>query len=443
MDARPQYIVVLGAGESGASAARLAQREGHTVFVSDYGPGQDVYLDELRAAGIEFETGGHDRARLFAADLIVKSPGIADATLLIVELRAAGIPVISEIEFADRYRPPGSVVIGITGSNGKTTTTLLTERLLQESDFSVVAGGNLGDSYARLLLEEDYDIYVLELSSFQLDGIVRFRPDVAAVLNISPDHLDRYEHSMESYADSKLRISMNQTAGDELWLLTDEENIAPALRRRQPSSEVHWIDAREISGEEITVEGLHFDLRATLLRGRHNALNACFAIGMVRRFGLDEASIRRALAAFRPAPHRMEPLPTRDGLQWINDSKATNVDATYFALEAMTGPTVWIAGGTDKGNDYDVLQPLVRTHVRALICLGVDNDKLRAAFRDVVPTLAEADSAAAAVATARRLAQPGDTVLLSPACASFDRFRNYIDRGEQFRAAVQKPVPHE
>ncbi len=430
-------IVILGAGESGVSAARLGQRHGYDVFVSDYGPGNPKYLEELTAAGIPYEVNGHDRERIFSADEVVKSPGISDATLLIVELRKAGIPVISEIEFADRFRPAGSVVLAITGSNGKTTTTLLTEHLLKESDFSVKAGGNLGDSYARLLVDEPaYDIYVLELSSFQLDGIVDFRPDIAAVLNITPDHLDRYEYNLSTYADAKLRIAMNQGERDDLIVLLEEETLAPALRRRNPSANIIWLSSKNLRGTAIEVDGARFDLSATLLRGRHNALNACFAIRMVQRFGMTDETIQRALEAFRPAAHRMELIPTSDGRTWINDSKATNVDATYFALEAMTGPTVWIAGGTDKGNDYDVLQPLVKRRVRALVCLGADNHKLLEDFGDTI-TVVECRDVTKAVELATDLSEAGETVLLSPACASFDLFKNYIDRGDQFRAAVQ------
>ena len=409
------------------------------MFVSDAGPGNPRSLAELEAAGIETETMRHSTERIYAADEVVKSPGIPDTVPLIVELRKRGIPVISEIEFAYRFRPAGSKIVGITGSNGKTTTTMLVHHLLDAAGVKSLAGGNLGDSFARLLLDHPpADVYVLELSSFQLDGMVDFRPDVAAVLNVTPDHLDRYGYDISKYADSKVSIGKNQSEGDTLLTLADQQNIAPALRRQKNDAvTVETIDGTSVTGSSFTVDGITYDLSGTNLRGRHNALNALFAVRIARLLDVPEAELRLALADFRPAAHRMEVVPTTDGRTWINDSKATNVDATFFALEAMDGPTVWIAGGTDKGNDYDVLRPLVREHVHTLVCLGLDNEKLKAAFADETDAVLECRSAQAAVVFAHHRARRGDTVLLSPCCASFDLFKNYIDRGDQFRAAVK------
>ena len=431
-------ITILGAGESGVSAARLAQREGYAVFVSDAGPGNERFLAELRKAGIEFEVNGHTSERIFAADEVVKSPGIPDSVPMIVELRKAGIPVMSEIEFAYRYAPKGCEIVGITGSNGKTTTTMLTHHLLDFAGVNALAGGNLGDSFARLLLDHDpADVYVLELSSFQLDGMIDFRPSIAAVLNVTPDHLDRYGYSLEAYADSKVSIAKNQRLNDRLLVLADQQTIAPALRRNNYDVRITTIKPEDARGNSVFVNGYEFTLGTGRLRGRHNAQNALFAVEIALALGVSEQEIQLALDTFKPAEHRMEVVATTDGRVWINDSKATNVDATFFALESLTGPTVWIAGGTDKGNDYDVLRDLVREHVHTLVCMGVDNEKLKEAFAGDVDNLLECRSAAAAVTFAHRFARAGETILLSPCCASFDLFKNYIDRGDQFRAAVQ------
>lgn len=431
-------IAILGAGESGASAARLAQREGYAVFVSDAGPGNPRYLTELEEAGIEFETMQHSVDRIYAADEVVKSPGIPDTVPMIVELRKRGISVISEIEFAFRFAPKGAEIVGITGSNGKTTTTMLTHHLLDFAGVNALAGGNLGDSFARLLLDQQpADVYVLELSSFQLDGMVDFRPSIAAVLNITADHLDRYEYNQDLYANSKVSIAKSQRLNDRLLVLADQQVIAPALRRQKIDTQITTISPEDVRGAGIFVDGYEFSLGDGQLRGRHNALNALFAVRIALQLGVNEKEIQLALDSFIPAPHRMELIPTTDGRTWINDSKATNVDATYFALESMTGSTIWIAGGTDKGNDYDVLVPFVRENVHTLICMGADNTKLVEAFTGAVDTLLECSSAAAAVVFAHHRANKGDTILMSPCCASFDLFKNYIDRGDQFRTAVK------
>ena len=433
-----KQLVVLGAGESGASAARLGQRAGYAVFVSDGGPGSPAYLEELRTAGIEVETGGHTESRILQADVVVKSPGIPDTAAIVRAVAEAGILIVSEIEFAYRYVPRAATLVGITGSNGKTTTTMLTHHLLHTAGERVLAGGNLGESFARLLLDHDpADIYVLELSSFQLDGTVDFRPAIATVLNITPDHLDRYDYRLERYADSKLRIGRQQRSEDHLLLLDDRDTIAPALRRNPSRADITWMQPDDqIAGSRITVGGQSYELGQTALRGRHNAMNALFAVRIAQLLGVSEEAIRAGLANFVPAPHRMEVIPTTDGRTWINDSKATNVDSAYFALEAMDGPTVWIAGGTDKGNDYGPLRAVMGDKVHTLICLGVDNEKLKEAFGDL-PRVEECRSAAEAVARAAAHAAAGDRILLSPACASFDLFKNYMDRGDQFRASVK------
>ncbi|WP_116124810.1 UDP-N-acetylmuramoyl-L-alanine--D-glutamate ligase [Lewinella sp. IMCC34183] len=435
----PKQLVVLGAGESGASAARLGQREGYAVFVSDAGAGSNRYLAELDTAGIAYETGGHTMSRLLQADVVVKSPGIPDTAPPVRELAGAGILVVSEIEFAYHHADRGATIVGITGSNGKTTTTLLTHHLLQQAGEKVLAGGNLGDSFARLLLDEEpQDIYVLELSSFQLDGIVDFRPDIATVLNITPDHLDRYGYELDRYADSKLRIGRNMQAGDHLLVLRDPQTLAPALRRNPSRAAVtEVVPETDIEGSLLHVGPSTFDLGGGRLTGRHNAMNALFAVRIAKLLGVSDEEIQLALDSFQPAPHRMEVIPTTDGRTWINDSKATNVDSTFFALEAMDGPTVWIAGGTDKGNDYAALRAAMGEKVHTLICLGADNSKLLATFADL-ERVVECRSAEDAVRLADEYAAPGDRVLLSPACASFDLFKNYMDRGDQFRDHVQR-----
>ena len=436
-----KQLIILGAGESGASAARLGQREGYDVFVSDAGPGNPDYLAELDQAGIAYETGGHSRHRILQADIVVKSPGIPDTAGIIKMIDQAGILIISEIEFAFRFAPKSATIVGITGSNGKTTTTMLTHHLLQTAGEQAVAGGNLGDSFARLLVDHDVqDIYVLELSSFQLDGTVDFRPDIATILNITPDHLDRYDYQLDRYADSKLRIARRQREGDHLLLLDDPQTIAPALRRNKTAAAVSLIDPdKSINGTKISVEGTEYELGNSPLRGRHNAMNALFAVRVARILGVSPEEIQVGLESFVPAPHRMEVIPTTDGRTWINDSKATNVDSTYFALEAMDGPTVWIAGGTDKGNDYGPLRRVLDGKVHTLICLGVDNTKLKEAFADI-ERVVECRSAEQAVGLAAEYAATGDRILLSPACASFDLFKNYVDRGDQFRASVKRHV---
>lgn len=429
-------MVILGGGESGVGAALLARQLGYEVFVSDRGQLQPAYRQELEAHAIPYEEGGHDEARILQAAEVVKSPGIPDTAPLIRKLLESGVPVISEIEFAARHNR--SKIIGITGTNGKTTTTRLTYHLLKEAGFSVAIGGNVGYSFARNVLRGDYDWQVLELSSFQLDGIVDFRPDIAMLLNITPDHLDRYDYQMEKYIAAKFRIAMNQTAADVLLYNADDAVISQELERLHLPVSLQAINSKYPIGGHLQAGDLDFDLQATVLWGRHNAMNAQFAIRAALDLGVSAGQIQAALETFQNDPHRMELVATLDGVRYLNDSKATNVEATYYALEAVAAPVVWIAGGQDKGNDYSALKGLVREKVQALICLGVDNSPLLAAFGDLLPgAIVETRDMATALTQAREIAGSGSTVLLSPACASFDLFDNYIDRGNQFKAVVQ------
>ncbi|MEQ8702329.1 MAG: UDP-N-acetylmuramoyl-L-alanine--D-glutamate ligase [Phaeodactylibacter sp.] len=427
-------IVILGAGESGVGAALLAQQNRHHVFVSDRGGIAEKYKRELDSHGIAYEEGQHSPERILQADEVIKSPGIPDHVPLIKELVGKGIPVIAEIEYAARYHQ--SKVMGITGSNGKTTTTRLAFHLLQTAGFDVEMGGNVGKSFARCLTERHRAHYVLELSSFQLDGIVDFRPDIGMILNISPDHLDRYDYKMENYIRSKFRITMNQRAEDIFLYQAENEHIAAFLPEHEILAEAIPMKRQAILKNGIQAGAHRFDLRPSRLRGEHNAFNALFAVTAALHWGAEPAAIQQGLETFTPVPHRMEVVATRQGVEYINDSKATNVDAVYYALDAMPKGVVWIAGGQDKGNDYGPLLPLVREKVRVLVALGIDNTKLKATFGGLVDTFVEARSAEEAVEKAGSLARMGEKVLLSPACASFDLFKNYEQRGEQFKAAV-------
>lgn len=429
-------IVILGAGESGVGAALLAQQNRHHVFVSDRGGIAEKYKRELESHGIAYEEGQHTRDRILQADEVIKSPGIPDHVPLIKELVSKGIPVIAEIEYAARYHQ--SKVMGITGSNGKTTTTRLAFHLLQTAGFDVEMGGNVGKSFARCLTEAHRAYYVLELSSFQLDGIVDFRPDIGMILNISPDHLDRYDYKMENYIRSKFRISMNQRPEDVFLYQAENEHIAAFLPEHDIRAEALPILRAALTAKGFTAGGHHFDLQPTKLRGEHNAFNALFATTAALRWGAAPEAIQRGLETFTPVPHRMEVVGTYQGVEYINDSKATNVDAVYYALDAMPKGVVWIAGGQDKGNDYEPLLPLVREKVRAMVALGIDNTKLKATFGGLVDIFVEARSAEEAVEQAAGLAKNGEKVLLSPACASFDLFKNYEQRGELFKAAVRQ-----
>lgn len=429
-------IAILGAGESGTGAALLAKAKGHEVLVSDLGIIQDHFKRELEAEGIEYEEGKHTWERILTAEEVIKSPGIPDKAPLVKALRENGIPVISEIEFAARYST--TFTIGITGSNGKTTTTRLTWHLLQQAGLKAGLGGNVGYSFARLVLEGNYDYFVLELSSFQLDGVLTFRPDIAMLLNITPDHLDRYDYKMENYVASKFRIAMNQGESDLFIFNADDANMTDYMSRNGIASRRAPIAENAIEGTQIKVGASVFDMLKTPLQGRHNYMNALFAVQTAKELGLSDDAIRAGLKSFVNVPHRMERIAEIDGVPYINDSKATNVDAVFYALDAMTTPVVWIVGGQDKGNDYEPLRQLVRQKVRAIVCLGIDNAKIVEFFGSDIADITETNSAETAAYAAMKLAQPGDTVLLSPACASFDLFRNYEDRGDQFREAVLK-----
>ncbi len=400
----------------------LAKARGFGVFVSDGGRLAERYRTMLEEEGIEFEEGGHSIDRVLEADEVVKSPGVPDTAPVIREVRERGIPVISEIEFAGRFIGNAKTIC-ITGSNGKTTTTTLIYELLRDAGYDVCLGGNIGESFALSVARGEHEWYVLELSSFQLDGMYDFRADVAVLLNITPDHLDRYDYSLENYAASKMRITRNQRPEDTFIYPADD----PVVHGQMAGMKLDMLLRPFGAGMDILPTA---DLK---LRGKHNMLNAQAAVLAARAAGVTEGSIVRTLERFEGIEHRLERVGEWDGVEWINDSKATNVDAVWYALESMARPVVWIAGGTDKGNDYGALIPLVREKVKALVCMGMDNTKLLEAFGNVVPMVADTHSLDEAMRAALAAAAAGDAVLLSPACASFDLFENYEDRGRQFK----------
>ncbi|PWB24830.1 UDP-N-acetylmuramoyl-L-alanine--D-glutamate ligase [Flavobacterium sp. HTF] len=438
-------LVVLGGGESGVGTAILGKKKGYEVFVSDFGKIKESYKEVLIINGIAWEEEQHTEDLILNADVVMKSPGIPEKSPIVKKLFAAGIKVISEIEFAKPYTE--ALTIGITGSNGKTTTTMLTHHLLKSAGLNVGLGGNIGKSFAWQVAENKYDAYVLELSSFQLDGIVEYRPDIAIITNISPDHLDRYEYKYQNYIDSKFRITMNQTESDYLIYDADDEASTEWLKNNKtkakliPFSLTKKFDEGasinnnkmeiKINQEEFTMETEHI-----ALEGKHNMKNAMAASSVAKLMQIRNATIRESLSNFQGVEHRLEKVLKIQNVQYINDSKATNVNATFFALDSMNVPTVWIVGGVDKGNDYNELMSLVREKVKAIICLGIDNRKIIDAFGNVVDIMVEVNNMNDAVKTAQRLTEKGDAVLLSPACASFDLFENYEDRGKQFKQAV-------
>lgn len=437
-------IVILGSGESGTGAALLAQRAGYEVFVSDKSPIKEQYKTVLSGHNIDFEEGIHTLERILDADEVVKSPGIPEKTEVMKAVRAKGIPVIGEIELGYRYAN-NAVIVAITGSNGKTTTTNLIYHLLKTAGINARMGGNVGDSFAGLVLQQmdqpqkAAPVYVLEVSSFQLDDTVTFRPHISILLNITPDHLDRYDYLLENYVRSKFRIVINQQIEDLFITNADDENIQHYLENHPDIIHpvMQQVSAKDFQNGYVVIDEYAFDLSHTHLKGPHNLFNAACAIRTALELGIDPDQIVEGLVSFNPPPHRLERVADVNGVRWINDSKATNVDAVFYALQAVDTPIVWIAGGTDKGNDYTPLLHLVRQRVKALVCMGVDNEKLRNTFGDFGFPLTEARSAQEAVAQAAALSDEGDTVLLSPACASFDLFKNYEDRGDQFRAAVR------
>lgn len=439
-------LVVLGGGESGVGTAILGKKEGYDVFVSDFGKIKDNYRDVLNQYEIQWEDERHTEDKILNADVVMKSPGIPEKAPIVKKLIEKGIPVISEIEFANDFTR--AMTIGITGSNGKTTTTMLTYHLLKEGGLNVGLGGNIGKSFAWQVAEENYDSYVLELSSFQLDGIINYKPHIAIITNISPDHLDRYDYKYENYIASKFRITMNQTEEDYLIYDADDEAIGNWLKKNKVKAQlIPFSISKTIENGaflnnntmEININQEEFLMETAniALEGKHNMKNAMAATSVANILRIRKQTIRESLSNFQGVEHRLEKVLKIHNVQYINDSKATNVNATFFALDSMTTPTVWIVGGVDKGNDYAELMPLVHEKVKAIICLGVDNKKIIDAFGNVVDMMVEVDNMHDAVNTARHIAEKGDTVLLSPACASFDLFQNYEDRGNQFKREVR------
>lgn len=440
-------LVILGAGESGVGTAILGKKMGYRVFVSDKSKVAEQYRELLVEHNVEWEEEKHSEEKIFAADLVMKSPGIPEDAPLVNLLRGKGIPVISEIEFAAQFTD--ATLIGITGSNGKTTTTKFTYFILKNAGLKVGMAGNVGQSFARQVAETDVDYYVLELSSFQLDGIEEFHPHIAVITNITPDHLDRYRHDFKQYIASKFRITMNQTEEDYFIYDADDPVISDWLRD-------HPVKAKQLpfSLEKEVAEGAYIknkNLNITIdntqitmptsdltLEGKHNAKNAMAAATVAQLLRIRKETIRESLSNFQGVEHRLEKVLKINNVQYINDSKATNVNATYYALESMEAETIWIVGGVDKGNDYADLLPLVNEKVKAIVCLGIDNQPIIKAFGNCVDTLVETRSMEEAVEAAYKLAERGDAVLLSPACASFDLFKNYEDRGRQFKEAVRK-----
>lgn len=445
MQGKGKHIAILGAGESGVGAAILAKKQGWEVFVSDRGEVKEEYQIELNNLGLEWEQGSHSTDRILAADLIIKSPGIPSTVPLIQEAKTKGIPVISEIEFAGYYSKAKTICI--TGSNGKTTTTMLTYHILKKAGIKVGLAGNVGQSYARQVAEQEVDWYVLELSSFQLDDMFEFRANIAMLLNITPDHLDRYNYDINQYAAAKFRILQNQTKDDWFIYNYDDALIRKGIEQRSISAQLAPFSMEEemnqggyANKQTITInikDQFTMSIHDLALKGRHNTQNS-LASGIASRIlEIRKEVVRESLEDFVNVEHRLEFVAKVHGIEFINDSKATNVNSTWFALESMEKPTVWIVGGVDKGNDYAELMDLVKGKVKAIICLGVDNQKLLETFSGEVETIVEARSAMEAVAYGYRLAKDGETVLLSPACASFDLFENYEDRGNQFKAAVR------
>src|SRR3954462_14162168 len=440
-------LVILGSGESGVGTAVLAKQKGFEVFVSDRSLIKDKYKQQLIDENILFEEGIHTEEKILNATEVVKSPGIPDKADVVKKLREKAIPVISEIEFAGRYT--NAKKICITGSNGKTTTTLLTYHILKKAGYNVGLGGNVGKSFAMQVARESFDYYVLELSSFQLDGMYDFKADVAVLLNITPDHLDRYEYKFENYVASKFRITQNQSKENYFVYCADDEVLTSFMQQHPVNSTLVPFSIKKpidgdgafLTGNQITLNykpnqtPLIMTIEELALQGKHNVYNSMAASLTARIVDVRKEIIRESLQDFQNVEHRLEFVASINGIEFINDSKATNVNSTWYALESMQKPVVWICGGQDKGNDYNELHELVKQRVKAIICLGKDNSKIIAAFKDVVQTIVETDNAHDAVAASYKIGKKGDVVLLSPACASFDLFQNYEDRGMQFQAA--------
>ena len=451
MARNPKKIVVLGGGISGYGSAILAHQKGFDTFLSDAGTISPLYRERLEAAGVAYEQGGHTVERILAADCVVKSPGIPDTAPIVVRLREQGTPIISEMEFAYPYIGKARTIC-ITGSNGKTTTTSLIYKILCDAGYSVALGGNIGESFAHSVANGEYDWYVLELSSFQLDGMFRFRANIAVLMNVTPDHLDRYDYLFDNYLRSKMRIVQNQRSTDAFIFSADDAEIErgmtmcdtkarllPFMAHSAMASQAG--DAMADGDGQLSIrvgkQQLTIDANRMKIKGLHNSYNAMAAALAALAAGVAPEVIEQSIYDFSPIEHRLEPAGEIDGVEYINDSKATNVDSVWYALGAMTRRTIWIAGGTDKGNDYTVLKPLVREKVAALVCMGVDNSKLLATFGDCVDTIVSTASLDEAMEAARGLARESDTVLLSPACASFDLFKNYEERGRLFKEWVK------
>ena len=443
-------LVILGGGESGVGTAILGKQKGYEVFVSDFGKISDKYKNVLTENEIPFEDEKHTESLILDANVVMKSPGIPEKAPIVKKLLELNIPVISEIEFTFPFT--NAKTIGITGSNGKTTTTMLTYHLLKEAGLNVGIGGNIGKSFALQVATENFDYYVLELSSFQLDGCFKYRPDIAIITNISPDHLDRYEYKYENYIASKFRITMNQTADDFLIYDADDEAISNWFQNNKtnakliPFSLTKTIDngafikdktmKLTIKNQQIIEE---FDMETSVmaLEGNHNFKNAMAASSVAKIMKIRNKTLRESLGNFQGVEHRLEKVMKVQNVQYINDSKATNVNSAYYALHSVEAPVIWIVGGVDKGNDYSALTELVYEKVKAIICLGLDNDKIIEAFGNIVDVMVEVNKMEDAVKIAQRLSEKGDAVLLSPCCASFDLFENYEDRGNQFKRAVR------
>lgn len=442
---KKQRLVILGGGESGVGTALLAQAKGYDIFVSDKGKIKEKYKNVLIHNEIEWEEHQHTESKILNADVVMKSPGIPDKVTLVQKLISTKIPVISEIEFASKYT--NATIVGITGSNGKTTTASLTHHILVQ-ELNVGLAGNIGDSFAKQVLEDDFQNYVLEISSFQLDGIVEFKPNIAVLTNITPDHLDRYDYKFENYINSKFRIALNQTKEDYLIYDADDKVITKWLKENtiqstllpfsleKPIENGAYLDNHNI---KITIDNNQIIMPTNnlALEGKHNIKNAMAASTVAHLLKIRKQTIRESLENFHGVEHRLEQVLKINKVQYINDSKATNVNATYYALESMDAPTVWIVGGVDKGNDYTELFPFINEKVKAIICLGIDNEKLMKNFGNMVDIIIETQFMSEAVKIAYKVAEAGDNVLLSPACASFDLFENYEDRGRQFKNAVR------
>lgn len=439
-------LVILGGGESGVGTAILGKKIGHDVFVSDFGKIKNHYKEVLVINGIQWEEEINTEKLILNADIVMKSPGIPDESPIVKKLIEKNIPVLSEIEFAAQFTE--AITIGITGSNGKTTTTMLTYHLLKSGGMNVGLAGNIGKSFAWQVADDKHDAYVLELSSFQLDGIVNYKPHIAIITNISPDHLDRYNYNYDEYITAKFRITMNQTAEDYLIYDADDKAINSWLNKNKIKAQLVPFSLTKIFKEGAFVKEKNLVIKINneefvmaidhlALEGKHNVKNAMAATTVAQLMRIRKSTIRESLSDFQAVEHRLEKVLKIQNVQYINDSKATNVNATFFALDSVNKPTVWIVGGVDKGNDYTELMSLVREKVKAIICLGLDNKKIINIFENVVDTIIEVTTMQDAVKYAQKFSEKGDTVLLSPACASFDLFENYEDRGRQFKQAVQ------